>query len=110
MTKNEPVGEIIFANKFFPMITAGKKTTTVRAGKRFYDEGVYDVFNPSKEAHMLIRVEKVEHTTFSKLTDKTALTDGFSSAEELKNELLQFYPNLTDDSVVTIVYFRFKEM
>lgn len=110
MTKNESIGEIIFADKFFPLIATGKKTTTVRAGKRFYREGVYDVFNPTREGHMLIKVKKSEHTMFSSLTDETALTDGFTSVEELKKELLQFYPNLEDNSTVTIVYFEFKTM
>lgn len=101
----EPVqGEIVFASKFLDMIDEGKKTTTVRRGVREYAPGVYDLYNPAKSVHGFIHITGTEVTKFGMLTDEVAKTDGFESVEELKNELLSFYPELTDDDPVTIVH------
>lgn len=99
-------GEIIFASKFIDMIDEGKKTTTVRRGIRDYAPGLYSLYNPAKSVHGFVWIDGVTPTTFGELTEEVALTDGFNSLEELKNELLSFYPELTDDSEVTIVKIR----
>lgn len=104
--------EIIFADKFFPLIKNGKKTTTVRAGKRDYRIcSIYDIYNPDKTVHERVYVTCKYCIPFGELTEETAHTDGFSSLDELKKELLQFYPDLTAESPVTVVAFTtdFKE-
>lgn len=101
---NKIQGEIIFASKFIDMIDEGIKTTTVRRGVREYTSGIYDLYNPKKSVHGYVVINGVKVTTFGELTEDVAKTDGFKSLEELKNELLLFYPELVDDSPVTIVY------
>ena len=98
------MGEIVFASKFIDMIDEGVKTTTVRRGERNYMPGIYDLYNPAKSVHGFVRIAGTKVTTFGALTDDVAKTDGFNSVNELKGELLSFYPDLTDESSVTIVY------
>ena len=52
----------------------------------------------------LIKINGQKVVRFGELTEDVARTDGFGSLTELKNELLCFYPTLTDESLVTIVY------
>lgn len=97
-------GEILFADKFLDLINESIKTTTVRSGVRNYVPGLYDMYNPDKTIHMYVNITGTEYKTFGELDDGVAKTDGFADAAELKNELLSFYPDLTDDSPVTVVY------
>lgn len=99
-------GKIIFADKFLPMIRDGRKITTVRAGKRDYHIcDVYDYYNVDETDHGYLYIICKYFTTFGELTEKVAQTDGFNSLAELKGELLQFYPDLKDDSIMTVIRF-----
>lgn len=100
------MNEIIFASKFFDLIDEGKKTTTVRRGIREYEPGLYNMYNPAKTVCGFIFINGTKVIKFGELTEDIAKTDGFNSLEELKSELLNFYPALTDDSPVTIVYIQ----
>lgn len=97
-------GEILFADKFLDLINNGTKITTVRSGIRSYVPGVYDMFNSDKTIHMYVNIVGVTCRRFCELDDIVARTDGFADVAELKNELLTFYPDLNDDSPVTVVY------
>lgn len=103
------VGEIFFAERYLPIILSGAKTTTVRNGIREYKPGVYKAYTPDKSKHITIHINRTEVTTFGKISDETAKTDGYTNADELKDDLLKFYPQLTQDSPVTIVYFEAQE-
>ncbi len=100
------LNDIIFNDRYMPMLISGKKTTTVRAGIRDYPPGYYNAFNDNKSKCILIRVVKTEITKFGLLDDSLASTDGYDSIDQLKEELLQFYPDLIDDSPMTTVVFE----
>ena len=98
--------EITFAEKFFPLIESGQKTTTVRNGIRNYRIGWCDALDPDGNLRTRINVNGIAVCKFGELTDDIAHTDGFFDVVELKNELLSFYPDLTNDSPVTVVHFN----
>ena len=100
------LGEIIFDDKYIPLIQDGRKTTTIREGVRSYPSGLYNAFNKSKNKCILIRVKNTETTFLKFLNDNNAITDGYESIEVLKNDLRLYYPNLNNDSHVTIVQFE----
>ena len=100
------LGEISFADKYLPMLASGQKTTTVREGIRTYPPGFYNAFNNNKTKCVLIKVTKTEITKYGLLDDTRAATDGFDSASQLKEELLKYYPFLTDVSPMTTVFFE----
>ena len=80
---------LLFKKKFLPAIRSGQKTQTIRlwkhrrmrAGQRSYIPGV----GP-------IRVIAVDLVELAELTDADAQPDGFDSANQLRAEIAQLYP------------------
>lgn len=80
---------LLFKKKFLSQIRSGQKTQTIRlwkyrrmrAGQRSYIPGV---------GH--IRVTTVEEVDLAQLTDADARPDGFQTADQLRAEITQLYP------------------
>ena len=80
---------LLFKKKFLPAIRAGEKTQTIRlwkyrrmrTGQRSYIPGI---------GH--IRVTVVEEVELDRLTDADARPDGFETADQLRAEITQLYP------------------
>ena len=85
------------------LVRTGAKRSTVRAGLRGVHPGAAELV--SGQDRIPVAVTKVESKFFGALDDEDATTDGFDNAQSLKETLLRFYPDLTDASPVTIVYF-----
>jgi hypothetical protein len=81
---------LLFKKKFLPAIRSGEKTQTVRlwkccrmrAGQRSYIPGA---------GH--IRVLAVDPIELDQLTDADARPDGFDTADQLRAEIEQLYPD-----------------
>jgi hypothetical protein len=86
---------LLFKKRFLPAIREGTKTQTIRmwkharmrAGQRSYIPGVG-----------YIRITAVEPVRLEDLTDEDARRDGFSTAEALREELAQLYPDQPADT------------
>ena len=104
--KIDIIGEILFHDRYFPLLLSKMKTTTIRQGIRHYQEGYYNAINNDKSKCVLIRVIKTEIIEFGLLTDINATSDGYQSAMQLKSDLLKFYPSLSYDSPMTIISFE----
>jgi hypothetical protein len=80
---------LLFKKKFLPAIRSGQKTQTIRlwkcrrmrAGQRSYIPGIGPI--------RLIAVDEVD---LAQLTDADARPDGFESADLLRAEIAQLYP------------------
>lgn len=80
---------LLFKKKFLSAIRSGQKTQTIRlwkyrrmrTGQRSYIPGV---------GH--IRVTTVEEVDLAQLTDADARPDGFQTADLLRAEIAQLYP------------------
>jgi hypothetical protein len=80
---------LLFKKKFLPAIRSGEKTQTIRlwkhrrmrAGQRSYIPGVG-----------AIHVTFVEEVELGRLSDADARPDGFASADQLRAEIAQLYP------------------
>lgn len=99
--------KILFAEKFFPMIRDGRKTTTVRSGVRNYNIGECLALDPEQVKGFVINIKTLQVSTYGELNEEIAKTDGFESLSELKYELRTFYPELVNSSYVTIVSFEY---
>ena len=85
---------LLFKKKFLPAIRSGQKTQTIRlwkhrrmrTGQRSYIPGVGPI--------RLIAVDRVE---LAQLTDADARPDGFDSADLLRAEIAQLYPEQLAD-------------
>ncbi len=81
---------LLFKKKFLPAIQTGEKTQTIRlwkhrrmrAGQRSYIPGAG-----------YIRVTAVDAVRLEDLTDADAVPDGFETADLLRAEITQLYPN-----------------
>ncbi|MCA1625870.1 MAG: ASCH domain-containing protein [Acidobacteria bacterium] len=92
------------AAEYIPAIRAGRKTTTIRKGRRTFDHEV--ILLKSGNASETVKITEVKHTAFKCLTEEDARKDGFASLEELKLALLKHYSDLQDDDWVTIFSFE----
>lgn len=80
---------LLFKKKFLAAIRAGQKTQTIRlwkycrmrAGQRSYIPGA----GP-------IQIDAVDEVELAQLTDADARPDGFDSADQLRAEIAQLYP------------------
>ncbi len=98
------MNEIKIAEKYVPLIRSGRKLTTIRAGKRDYKLGPAVLIAPDS-GNTNIEITDISFEQYGLLDSGDAISDGFSSLEELREGLLQFYPDLKPSSFVTIVYF-----
>ena len=86
------------------LVRIGKKRSTVRAGARQVRPGAAELV--SDQSNIPISITHTEIKTLSALSYEDALTDGFESVSSLRNALLSFYPNLSEASPVTIIFFE----
>jgi len=80
---------LLFKKRFLEAIRQGEKTQTIRlwkhrrmrAGQRSYIPGA----GP-------IRITAVDEVQLDRLTDADAVPDGFATADQLRSEIAQLYP------------------
>lgn len=85
---------------------SGKKTTTIRKGRRRYDVG--SALLTSKPGDITIEITEIYYKKFRDLVDQDAVLDGFCDVHELRRVLMGFYRDISDDDTVTIVRFSVK--
>ena len=80
---------LLFKKKFLPAIRSGQKTQTIRLWKYCRMRGGQRSYIPGAGHIRVIAVEPVE---LAELTDADAQPDGFETADELRTEIAQLYP------------------
>lgn len=96
--------QIPLVSDLLPLVLSGKKTSTVRVGRRNYKLGPATIV--SGDANVTVLITEVQHTTVRQLSDQVARKEGYVSKSELLAALLRFYPDLEDDREVTVVSFE----
>ncbi|HLA85400.1 MAG TPA: ASCH domain-containing protein [Thermoguttaceae bacterium] len=80
---------LLFKKKFLPAIREGTKTQTIRLWK-------YARMRPGQRSYIpgvgYIRVTAVDPVRLDDLTDEDAAPDGFATADALREEITQLYP------------------
>jgi hypothetical protein len=92
--------------RFISAVREGRKTATIRLGRRDYNTGW--ALLKIKTNNIPIQIQDVRHCRLVDLTDTDARRDGFSSLNELFAALREFYPYIQLDDEVTIVFFAVK--
>jgi len=95
------------ADHLFPLIQSGVKSQTIREGARVITVGEPVEFtDPNGKAldHQRM-VTGARITSLKYVTESEARLDGFQDCENLYQGLKQFYPDITPDSVVTVIRF-----
>ena len=102
-----------FDSKFAKPIQDKVKTSTIRLN---FDGSSGDVFecyvthsdNTSSQIGIL-RIKHVQRIRFDEITREKASTEGYLHESLIKSELLNFYPDLKDSSLLYYVVFEFKD-
>jgi hypothetical protein len=94
---------IPLSSEFVPLVSSGRKTSTIRSGVRKYPLG--PAVMQSKDKEIPIRVERVRHLRFCELAEEDALRDGLLSLDALRSTLRDFYPSMMAEDMVTVVEF-----
>ena len=99
---------IKFAPDLFDLIMKGRKTRTIREGIRAYTLGdaIFETADESeREEGFICGLRTVK---FKDLTDEDAIYSVYDTVDNLKDRLLDIYPDLKDFSDVTVVDFKLK--
>jgi|Deesub1362B_J571_1020462.scaffolds.fasta_scaffold05745_3 hypothetical protein len=97
---------INFNPEYVGLILRGRKSTTVRKGKRRYAKGEVVELTVNHKPFAKARVLGSEVKRIAELTDEDARRDGFASREELLRVLRRIYGKLSESEFVTIVHFE----
>lgn len=104
-----------FDKKYIGKLVLGRKTTTVRLGKKKFREGQIVFVHAGGFVLGKARITRVQYKKLGELSLEEIKKDGFKSKEELLEALYTHYKdkNITDDTYVTIIEFelidKFKE-
>ena len=90
---------------FYDWVLSGKKQSTIRLGEVFCEKEIISlIFDHHEE--IPIKIQKIQRDkTFAQLTEEDAQRDGFDTLSVLKEKLRYFYPDIQEDSRVSIIYF-----
>jgi hypothetical protein len=82
---------------------AGKKTCTIRLGNNSVD-GATIHLSDGRES-LSVQILSVETRPFGDLNEEHARSEGFSTLEELQNDLAKYYGKIGEAQPVTIISF-----
>jgi hypothetical protein len=94
---------IEIAPEWHKKININSKNITIRLGMRNYSKGRTMLCCPKTSWCAERNVVDVEHTDLRNISDYVAQEDGFKDNLELKNKLKEYYSNVDDDSIMTII-------
>lgn len=97
--------ELKLADDLLAGLKSGRKTCTIRAGKRDITCGLLVFSGVDSWEDVAVMVANVAHKKLAELTDAEAQLDGAESAEGMAETLKRFYPTIDPDSDITVVEF-----
>lgn len=95
---------IPLARHLISAVRAGRKTATLRRGRRLYSAG-HATF-VAGEQEIPIEILSVQHLPLNDVGPEVAAADGYCDIASLRSALETFYPGLDDSEEVTVVQFR----
>ncbi len=102
--KRPVVGLLIAGEEAKKAVVEGWKTVTIREGHRDYQVGDRLMLGCQWLSWMVFaEVTYVRHSLASEVSEEDLRDDGYASHDEMAEDLRQFYPNFTLDSLVTVV-------
>jgi len=85
-------------------IISGAKKISIREGTRDYGVGPMMICCHLEPWVVQVDVTWVDHISLGEVTQEQWEADGFTSQQDLLDGLRSYYPNITLDSPVTVVY------
>ena len=95
---------MLLRKEMFGLAQTKKKKSTSRFGARDIKLGELTLKMTEDETVTLtVNIIKVTYTTFKYIDDEEAIKEGYSCSNQLKNILRKLYPEIENDSVVTLI-------
>jgi len=104
MTNNAPLNKLVFDDAFFPALA--NTDVTLRKGELNILTGAFNYVAKNSGDVMPVEVTKVEHVAFKDLSSGIFARDGKGSKEQTLRDMARFYPDMTEDSKVTVVSYK----
>jgi uncharacterized protein YqfB (UPF0267 family) len=89
--------------EFFEAVRSGRKHTTMRLGRKWFQPGLL-LFECDSDS-LAVNVTEVLHKQFADLTENDARDDGIEHLNTLKKTLRSIYPSISNESYLTIIRF-----
>ena len=101
--------ELMIADDLIPSLKSGKKTCTIRKGKRDIDLG--DMFFKAVNSGEVLKVNVTEvlHKTADQMTDDEAKLDGLNGAKTAAEMIIfmkRFYPDFESSTEITVIKYE----
>lgn len=90
--------------RFSDKLLSNGKSSVIRYGKKEYPLGPDSVILGDRR--VLVDITHVTHTSYYCVTEEDALCCGFDSKALMTLDLKEYYPDLDEDSEVTIIRFE----
>ena len=100
---------IKFDKKFYSLIRDGVKTQTLRLARKRLDVREGDIVTaifPGIDEKLTIKIIKIGYKQLKSTNLEDALLEGYSGVDELRDDLRNFYPNITRFD--RLYYYRFE--
>lgn len=104
----EKENKILFHQVYEPLILAGQKTQSRRAGERFYTVGQeLDAFvTETGKPFAKLKVIKVFKQTYADMSDEEGRLDGFKDKADFWSSFVKIYPDITVEDAFTAIEFK----
>jgi len=121
MTSDHFLPRINFAPDLIDSIISGSKTATTRladendpdsdldlisVGCKFSATSQFSEYSNDPVSFAELKILNIELRTFKSIDQELALLENCSSPNELKTLLKKFYPDLNDNSMLKVIYFK----
>lgn len=91
---------------YFEFVLAKKKISTIRYGYVMFNDVVTTLTFNSKPSIKIV-IKKIDYSkTFCDIDNADAENDGYDSLDKLKMDIRKYYPEIEEDSPLTIIYFE----
>jgi len=96
------------APDLFHGIDIGEKTCTIRKGKRDINLGPLLLEATEGSDTREVFVYEVRIKTLHNLTQDEAYCDGRVTTSQLKEAMKRFYPDITPEDIITVIFFEYE--
>lgn len=102
---SEYITSLKLADDLFEGLLSGDKQVTIRLGERNIEENATLTFESvnGTQPDVKVTVDTVIVLPINEVPEYFYQADGFTSIEHMVESMKRFYPNITEDSIVTII-------
>lgn len=98
------------ADDLFEGLLSGDKRVTIRMGQRNIQVGADLTIEATDgtQSNVVVTIEGLTILPVNLIDDEYLAADGFDSYEDFIQGMKRFYPTITEDSIVSIIFFTIK--